>query len=118
MASICPVVCIFGNDRSLLGSRSELLSSLGLYVFTAHALCEAVELLEVLGQTRCDLVLVCHSIRDSDREVFMAYLFMNYPWIKFATVTPEDDISSGHLLDKIKEVLCIDRPDRDHLLCQ
>jgi hypothetical protein len=118
MASVCPVVCIFGNDCSLLRSRSELLSSLGLCVFTARTLCEAVELVEVLGQTRCDLVLVCHSIGEPDREVFMAYLFMNYPWIRFATVTPDDDRCSDHLLDKLKQVLGIGRPDRDYFLFQ
>jgi len=118
MASVCPVVCIFGSDCSLLRSHSAFLSSLGLCVFKVHTLCEALDLLDILGDTRCDLVLICHSIRESEREIYMAYLFMNYPWIKFATLTPDDDRCSDHLLAKVKEVLGIDRPDHDHFLFQ
>jgi hypothetical protein len=118
MASASPVVLLFGNYRELLRSRSEMLSSLGLCVFEAHNLCEAVELLEILEQTRCDLVMICHSVGATERQVFTDYLLMNCPWTKFAAVTPEDDQCSGRFLEKIEAALGIGQTYRNRFLYQ
>ncbi|MGA9567875.1 MAG: hypothetical protein WBS19_20280 [Candidatus Korobacteraceae bacterium] len=116
MASASPVILLFGNYRELLRSRTEILLSLGLCVFEAHNLCEAIELLEILEQARCDLVMLCHSIGETERQVFMDYLLMNFPWIKVEAVTPDDDKCLGHFREKLEAALGIGSPYRDSVL--
>ena len=105
MASESPVVLLVSYDSGRLRSRSEILASLGLWTLKAQSLCEAVELLELLGQTRCDLVAICHSITASDQQQLIAYLLTNYPWIKFAVLGRDDDKHPERFVETFAEVL-------------
>ena len=105
MSSANPVVLLVSNDSALLHSRADLLSSLGLWPLKAQNLSSAVDMLEVLGQTRCDLVVICHSINRSDREQLLAHLITNYPWMKVVDLALSDDRYPQHFLQKLEDVL-------------
>ncbi len=114
MSSASPVILLVSNNRDLLHARSEILASFGLLALEAQGLYNAVELLEVLGQTRCDLVAICHSISGADQQQLITYLLTNYPWIKFAVLARDDDKYPERFLETFENVLGNGGPYQDY----
>jgi len=113
MASASPVVLLVGYQCKLLLARSEILTSFGFVTIRAQTLSETVEFMEVLGQTRCDLVVICHSFSPSDRNQLIAHLLSNYPWVRFLTLMPGDDNRRERFLERLEDELGIDGPLQD-----
>ena len=62
MASLPTILCL-GEDPNLLGTRAMLLESLGAEVQQATSIAKALE--QVDGEN-FDLIVLCHSLKDSD----------------------------------------------------
>lgn len=62
MACLPTILCL-GEDPDLLGTRAMLLESLGADVRRATSIVEALE--KVAGE-QFDLIVLCHSLRQSD----------------------------------------------------
>lgn len=62
MACLPTILCL-GEDPDLLGTRAMLLESLGADVRRATSIVEALE--KVTGE-QFDLIVLCHSLRQSD----------------------------------------------------
>ena len=62
MASLPTILCV-GEDATLLGTRAMLLKSLGAEVKQATSIAKA---LEQVGGENFDLIVLCHSWKQSD----------------------------------------------------
>ena len=72
-------ICVLSvsYERSLLDTRRELLHSRGFAVISASSLLQAIKCCE--SGRHLDLLLLCHSIPDKDKELLIKVVRANCP---------------------------------------
>ena len=81
-ASRC--VLVYGHDGRLLDTRRLVLSAAGLHVLTAARPEEAERL---LMQQPVDLLLLCHTLSETERDAMLSDSRARWPQMKLLLVT-------------------------------
>jgi DNA-binding NtrC family response regulator len=102
MQSEHPVVLLVGSDPDVLGLRSVVLASAGIWSLRVQ---NADQAIAVLTKVACELVIICYRLDQQNQQQLLNFLLSSQSGAKSLWMLPSDDGSGTRFLMKVEDAL-------------